>query len=57
MLSVNIGKYDIEDFLALDKMIRARVPFGFNQIDKSTPEYKRNLEICKNILDNFYEIE
>lgn len=54
MLSMNVGKIDF-DHEAVDKKIREIVPFGMNWHDTNGEQYKKNIEVCKNILDNFYE--
>jgi tRNA-splicing ligase RtcB (3'-phosphate/5'-hydroxy nucleic acid ligase) len=55
MLSFCIGNIDI-DVADLDKKIREKIPFGMNWHNKNSEQYKKNLEVCKKILDEYYEI-
>lgn len=56
MLSVNIGKIEL-NHADLDAKIREKIPFGMKWHDKNSEQYKKNIEVCKKILDKFYEIK
>jgi tRNA-splicing ligase RtcB (3'-phosphate/5'-hydroxy nucleic acid ligase) len=57
MLCIKLKDVKDVDFEKLENVINTFIPSGMTWHNKGCEQYKKNLEICKEILDEYYEVE